>query len=175
MLIQLRPNCRVDHITEIPLEDLKNIGIRGLLIDVDNTVSPWGIPEVSPAIGSWLNNLAGLGFSFCLVSNTFESRTKKVALQVNAPYVFRAMKPCVKGYLTAMNKLGLLKSEVVVVGDQMITDILGAKRCGILSIWVRPLTKREFVTTKVNRVLEQIVFFVLKKRGLLLPVGEFRK
>ena len=117
-------------------------GKRALLFDIDNTLVPHGAPADEKAIALF-RELYAIGYQVCLISNNREPRVKSFADAVNAFYVFKAGKPSGRGYLEACGKAGCRVSEMIFVGDQIFTDIWGARRAGARCILVNPIHPAE--------------------------------
>jgi len=149
----------------VPAE-LLGRGIRGVILDLDNTVVPWGEEEVPPAHLAWTARAKECGLKLCLVSNSRARRTEKVARQLAVPWVSWALKPLGRGFFQAMKILDVSPLEIAVIGDQLLTDVLGGNRQGFYTVLVSPLSQREFITTKFNRVVEALAIRWLRTRGL---------
>ena len=111
-----------------------------------------------------------MGFKTVIVSNNGESRVSKFAKANNCTYVYRALKPSGMGYIKALDKLGLDKSQVICVGDQLFTDIWGANRAGVDSILVGRLFKKEAFHIYIKRVVENFVlrrYYRLRKENII--------
>jgi HAD superfamily phosphatase (TIGR01668 family) len=156
-----------DTLYDIKLAELKKHGICGIAFDLDNTIVPWNSQDICPEVLAWLNNLAAQDFKLCLISNNSKGRVSKVAEQCNAPFVAKALKPSCRGFRQAAQTMGLSPERVAVVGDQLFTDILGGNRLGMLTVWVKPLSSKEFVGTKITRQLERLAVHLLKATGRL--------
>lgn len=167
MLKLLVPCMVVNTLYDIKLTELKQRGIRGIAFDLDNTIIPWNSSEICPEVLMWLNHLAAQGFKLCLVSNNGKERVRKIAAQCGAPFVAWALKPSRSGFRQAAQAMGLSPDTVAVVGDQLFTDILGGNRLGMFTIWVKPLTTKEFIGTKITRELEKLAVHLLKATGRL--------
>jgi len=165
LLKLLTPNMVVNTLYDIKIAELKQQGICGIAIDLDNTIIPWNSQEICPEVVSWLNNLMLQDFKLCLVSNNSKGRVSKVALQCNVPFIAKALKPSRSGFRQAAQTMGLNPGSVAVVGDQLFTDILGGNRLGMVTVWVKPLTTKEFVGTKITRQLEKLAVRILKATG----------
>ena len=144
----------------IDFEKLYKNGIRGLIFDIDNTLVPHGAPADERAIRLF-KRLKEIGFSCCLISNNQEIRTFNEPIQVD--YVYNAHKPSTKNYKKAMEIMGTDVSDTVFIGDQLFTDVWGAKRTGIPSILVRPIHPKEEIQIVLKRYLENIVLHFYKK------------
>jgi len=163
----LCPNRMVNSLYDIEVYALQHLGIRGIIFDLDNTIVPWDQQEMSPEIIQWLQALVCQGFQLCLVSNNMGNRVEGIAALLGIPFVSKAYKPTNAGFLQAIKRMELNRKEVAVVGDQLFTDILGGNRLGLYTIWVKPLSKQEFIGTKITRQLEKLTLRVLRRKGLL--------
>ena len=141
--------------TAIDLETLRAEGITALLLDVDNTVSPHHSTELIPEIREWIASLEPAGFHACLVSNNWHDDIHERAEALGLPVIPKAAKPLPFGIWRAIRLLGVRKSECVMVGDQIFTDILGGKCAGVKTVLVQPLTPADMGHTVVLRRLEQ--------------------
>ncbi|MCL1905518.1 MAG: YqeG family HAD IIIA-type phosphatase [Clostridiales bacterium] len=150
------PDIRCPAITDIPLDKLKERGIRGLLFDLDNTITEWRRDEVEEPTRQWLHNLGEQGFSACIVSNNSKQRVKKVAKQLDMPCLYSAAKPRRKSYRQAAALLKLPPQQLAMVGDQLLTDVLGGNRAGLTTIFVQYIQPKEhWGTTHIFRPLER--------------------
>jgi HAD superfamily phosphatase (TIGR01668 family) len=162
----LHPRLWVSSVCRIDTSDLQRRGIRGLILDVDNTLVPWGETEMAPATRSWLEGMRAAGFRICLVSNNRRRRAESLAKAVGFPVISGAVKPLRHAFVRAMRLLGTRPPETAVVGDQIFTDILGGNLAGAYTVLVSPLSRREFFTTRLNRQAEKLVLWHLRRRGL---------
>jgi HAD superfamily phosphatase (TIGR01668 family) len=166
------PDYRVKNVGDIDPEDLAASGIKGVLLDLDNTLLPWKGSEIPDETFRWLEKCRDAGLKLCLVSNTRNiPRLEEIAHKLGIPAV-RAwkMKPSKDGFHVALEKLGLQPSEAIMVGDQMFTDVWGGNRMGMITIWVERMHPREFVGTKISRMLESVVLGILERfRGKRKP------
>ncbi len=163
----LCPNLAVDSLFEIDLDALAGQGVRGVIFDLDNTIIPWDSREMDAAIVVWLEDVLARGFKVAIVSNNWRSRVREIAARFGLPFVSRAYKPAKTGFRRALTELGLEPGEAVVVGDQLFTDVLGGNRMGLMTIWVKPLTAREFIGTRIHRRFERLAVRMLRARGLM--------
>lgn len=153
------PHEALTGLAAVDLEALWRRGKRVLLLDVDNTLVPWRDHHVGDAERGWVDQAKTLGFRLCAVSNTHRpERLKALCEDLGIDYVRAKPKPSRMMFQMALRKYGVEPREAVMVGDQLLTDILGANRSGIDAIWVKPLAKKEFVGTKVfNRTVEMVL------------------
>lgn len=148
----------------IDFDKLYEEGIRGLIFDIDNTLVPHGAPADERAI-KLFRKLKEIGFHCCLISNNKEPRVAKFNEPIQVDYVYDAHKPSTKNYRKAMEIMGTDTSNTVFIGDQLFTDVWGAKRTGIKSILVKPIHPKEEIQIVLKRYLEKIVlYFYLKNK-----------
>lgn len=158
------PDEIMDSSYDVDYEKLFADGFHGIIYDIDNTLVPHGFPADERAI-KLFERLKGIGFKIMLLSNNKEGRVKMFNDAVNVQYIYKANKPAKSGYLKAMEKMGTNLSTTVFIGDQLFTDVWGAKRCGIKNILVKPIDKHEEIQIVLKRRLEAIVlFFYYRKR-----------
>lgn len=146
----------------IDFEDLYHLGYRGLIFDIDNTLVPHGAPADVRSMALF-GRLRDIGFDTCLISNNQEPRVKPFAESVKSKYIFNAHKPSTKNYKKAMELMGTEKDTTIFIGDQLFTDVWGAKRTGIMSILVKPIHPKEEIQIVLKRYLEKIVLYSYKK------------
>ena len=163
----LCPKKNVETLYDIEINELQQQGIKGIIFDLDNTIIPWDSPEMSPDIIQWLRALLGQGIKLCLVSNNMGLRVKNIAAIFDIPFIARAYKPAKTGFRQAIAAMELTGGQVAVVGDQLFTDVLGGNRLGLYTIWVRPLSAKEFMGTKITRRLEKLAVRILRAKGLM--------
>jgi len=129
-----------DKLADISPENLRGRGIKLLILDIDNTISPYRINEPSEEIKHWVKKMKSSGIKLFFVSNNHGSRPAVFSEKLGIPYIKAAAKPSRKGVLTAMERCGCTRSETALVGDQSYTDVLCANRSGVTSILVRPIS-----------------------------------
>ena len=147
----------------IPYQELYDKGYRGIIFDIDNTLVPHGAPADKRAM-ELFEKLKGIGFSSCLLSNNKEYRVKSFNETIQTNYIYDAGKPSTKNYKKAMTLMGTDTSNTLFVGDQLFTDIWGAKRTGIYNILVKPIHPHEEIQIVLKRYLEKIVLFFYRRR-----------
>ena len=146
----------------ISFEKLFEEGYRGVIFDIDNTLVPHGAPADERA-KKLFARLEKIGFQSCLLSNNQEPRVKMFNQDIQTNYIYNAHKPSTKNYVKAMEKMGTDKENTLFVGDQLFTDVWGAKRAGIRNILVKPIHPKEEIQIVLKRYLERIVLFFYKK------------
>lgn len=148
---------------DIDFEKLYAEGIRGLLFDIDNTLVPHGAPADKRAEALFVR-LRSIGFKCCLISNNKEARVKLFNKNIKVNYIYNAHKPSRTGYERAMKLMGTDAAHTVFIGDQLFTDVYGAKRTGIRNILVSPIHKKEEIQIVFKRKLEKIVLYFYNKQ-----------
>ena len=146
----------------IPFEKLYEEGYRGLIFDIDNTLVMHGAPADERAKNLFMR-LKLIGFDCCLLSNNQEPRVKMFNQDVHVHYIFDAHKPSTKNYEKAMKLMGTDKTNTIFIGDQLFTDVWGAKRTGIRNILVKPIHPKEEIQIVFKRKLEKLVLYFYKK------------
>ena len=157
------PDAYVASAYVVPYESLYEKGYRGLIYDIDNTLVPHGAPADKRAI-QLFEHLKEIGFHTCLISNNKEPRVKMFNEPIGTDYVYDAHKPSTKNYKKAMEIMGTTCENTIFIGDQLFTDVFGAKRSGIPSILVRPIHPKEEIQIVLKRYLEKIVLHFYKKQ-----------
>lgn len=163
MLKLFKPTWMINSIFSITAEELKTNGINTVLIDLDNTLIAWNEPEATEDSINWILQMKAAGITLMILSNNSGGRVERVAEILDVEYIPRSLKPTIQGFKIAEKKLGVSVSEMVMVGDQLITDILGANRYGLRTILVKPLLTSDAWNTKFNRFIELKIMNVLIK------------
>jgi len=155
LLDRLLPDEELDSIFELDPEWLRSLGKRGIIFDLDNTLGRRGSPRLDERVLQLLKELEGAGFKIGILSNSSRARERiEEGLGVGGrPVYFNARKPRRGGFRQVLAQMGLRPEEVVMVGDQLFTDVLGAKRLGIYSILVRPVDPHEPLAVRLGRLV----------------------
>lgn len=139
-----------------------NKGYRGVIFDIDNTLVPHGADADVKSI-TFFEKLHEMGFKTVLLSNNKEERVKRFNKNINTDYIYKAGKPGRKNYEKAVAIMGIEKKETLFVGDQLFTDVWGAKRSGIYSVLVEPINPKEEIQIVLKRYLEKIVLYYYRR------------
>lgn len=150
------PDATVTSTYDIDYGKLYREGYRGILFDIDNTLVEHG-REASDRAKKLFASLKEMGFECCLISNNKKKRVHMFNEEIGVHSVFNAHKPAKKGYYYAMELMNTRKDNTVFVGDQLFTDIFGAKRIGLKNFLVKPINRREEIQIVWKRKLERIV------------------
>ncbi len=163
MLSAFYPDEYLDSTYEIDFEAFYKRGMRGIIFDVDNTLVPHGAPADKRAV-ELFDKLHRMGYRTMLLSNNKEPRVKSFAEKVGADYLYKAGKPKRGGYLRAMERMGTKAESTLFVGDQLFTDVWGAKRSNIYAVLVKPIHPKEEIQIVLKRYLERIVLYFYQRR-----------
>ncbi|EMW6337041.1 YqeG family HAD IIIA-type phosphatase [Enterococcus faecium] len=164
MFSNYKPTWMVEAIYQITPAQLKNLGIKAVLTDLDNTLIAWNNPDGTEELLTWILEMKNAGIPVVVVSNNNSKRVARPIEKFDLLYVARAMKPLARGINIAKKQLDLADDEIVMVGDQIMTDIRGANRAGIRSILVKPIIATDSWKTQFNRFWEKrIMAYLLAK------------
>ena len=158
MLQRFYPDHEIESAYDIDYEGLYREGYRGVIYDIDNTLVPHGAPADDRAIALF-QRLREIGYRTILLSNNKEPRVRSFCNQVGSLYIFRAGKPKTTGYENAMERMETTAEDTLFVGDQLFTDVWGAKKAGIVTYLVKPIHPKEEIQIVLKRKLERIVLF----------------
>ena len=157
------PDCYMTSAYNIDFEKYYYNGYRGIIFDIDNTLVEHGAPADERSI-ELIKQLKELGYQIMLLSNNKESRVKMFNDAVQVSYIYKAGKPGKSGYRKAMEQMNTDVTNTLFVGDQLFTDVWGAKRTGIYSVLTQPIDPKEEIQIVLKRYLERIVLFFYKKK-----------
>lgn len=153
-----RPRAYYDRLALLDLAEISRLGYKALLFDVDNTITTWNSPEIAPEVVQWFSVLAEGSLRGCIISNNSAERLAPLAERLGLEFVAKARKPLPFAYRRAAKKLGADLSQTLMIGDQLLTDILGANLAGIDSVLLKPISlDKEFRWTYVNRRIERLI------------------
>ncbi len=171
MLDSLRPHRLAVTVIELDCHELAACGIRGVILDLDNTLTPWRSSDIAPEVEGWIRALHQVNIRACILSNSASNRrVKPVAERLGLPWISRAVKPLPYGYRRAMQLLQTTPETTAVVGDQVFTDILGGNRLGLYTVLVDPIFPREAWTTALlQRPLERLIGRTAKDPAAIPP------
>lgn len=164
MLEIFKPTWMVKSIYTVSPDQLKDHGIRAVFSDLDNTLIAWNNPDGTPELRQWMTSLKVAGIPLIVISNNSKDRVAKATANLDLPFMSRSLKPLSFGINRAQVKLGLAKNEVVMVGDQLITDMVAAHEAGVRSILVKPLLNTDKWDTRINRFFERRIWKQLKNK-----------
>lgn len=149
------PKSYFRNILDIDIDFLLKNNIKAVLLDIDNTILDYknNIPE---GLEDWVKNAKNNNIKFCILSNTNKKKkAQKMSKLLDIPYIYFAKKPLKYGFKKAKEILNIEENNTIaVIGDQVLTDVLGSNRCNMYSILVKPLHNKDIFVTKINRLIE---------------------
>ena len=158
MVEKFFPNEVVDGVKDINLDSLAEKRIKGLILDVDNTLAPKFRTEADNEIVLWIEKAKNKGFKLCIVSNASKERVEKFNDKLGLIAIYRAVKPWKRSYKRALKMLNLKAYETAAIGDQIFTDVYGGNRLGIYTIFVKPIHKEKSLFNRLKRKFEGYIF-----------------
>lgn len=162
-LLKYIPDCYYENILKIDYQKLKKENIKCLLFDVDNTIVPYNISKIKEELKE-LFQIITKEFKVYLVSNNIaKKRVSKIAATFSVSYTYFARKPSPQAFIKFTKDFA--KDEVVIIGDQLLSDIYGGNNFGIKTILVDPIAK-DSIFTYFNRLYEKKIFKELKRQNL---------
>ncbi len=165
MLNRFLPNEHVKSIFEIKPEVLKERGIKGVITDLDNTLVAWDVKEATPEVIDWFEQMKENDIKVTILSNNTLERVKAFSDPLDTPYVYSARKPLRRAFNRVAKEMGLDRSEIVVIGDQLLTDVLGGNSAGFYTILVVPIVETDAKITQFNRKIERMILNYFRSKG----------
>lgn len=167
MIKRFLPNEQVDTVFDIDPSELKEKGIKGIITDLDNTLVPWDVADATPEVIEWFAHMKEQGLQVVVISNNNEARVRIFSEPLNIPFLPSARKPLKRTFNKGSKQMGLKNDEVAVVGDQLLTDILGGNSAGFYTVLVTPIVQTDAMITRFNRKIERGILRRLEKKGLM--------
>ena len=168
----LEPDRYFSRLSHVDIErDLLALGFRFVLLDIDNTILTRDTHEVPRDAGFWLAKARDAGITFCLVSNNWHEGVYQLANRLSLPIVAKAVKPLPPAFLRALGKIGATRAATVVIGDQLVTDVLGAHFLGMKAYLLAPLVEQDLPHTLLLRNFERLVMGERKPEGAGVPTA----
>lgn len=149
------PDIALKSIYDLDLDKLKSLGIKGIILDIDNTLESHKTPKPSKKVIDFLEKLSENGFKICFISNGKHKRVRVFNEDLKLFALSKAGKPKKKGYKKAAEMMQLSPKETAMAGDQIFTDVFGAKRSGMVSILVEPIESIENKFFYIKRFFEK--------------------
>ena len=158
----LKPDIKLDRITDIKIELLKKYGISALILDVDNTMSTHHGQILTDGLSDWLVYMQSGGIDLTILSNSNEKRVAPFAAKVGLDYISMGLKPLPFGFLRAVRSLGVKRKNAAIVGDQIFTDVLGGNAAGLKTVLLTPIKPETALRFRFKRRLERLIFKIYK-------------
>ena len=153
----LKPDAVFDGLQHVDFDLLKKNNIKGILLDIDNTLFDMSF-KLSEDVINWVKSAKEQGFSVLVLSNTYHKEKFEIIKSfLDIEIISFAKKPSKSGFLRAAKQLNLQNNEITMIGDQIFTDVMGANRVGMFSIYVRPINKKEYWYTAWKRPIESMI------------------
>lgn len=162
--MNLYPKLYLNNVTEITVQMLNQYQIKGIILDVDNTLIDYDKLLIE-GLEKWIDKIKKEKMKLCIVSNSNDkNKVETIAKKLDIPYFYLAMKPLKGGFKKAQELLQLESKNIAVVGDQILTDVWGANRCNMFSILVKPINEKDIFITKIKRPLENKIIEKIEKQ-----------
>lgn len=175
MFKMLYPYGYAESVFTIDYDKLYEIGYRGLIFDIDNTLVHHD-DDSTPEVDEFFKNIHSKGFKTILLTNNWETRVQRFIKNIDTMYVCDADKPNVSGYYKALEKLDMKIEETICIGDQVFTDIYGANKCGMASILVKFIQPIGETKIGKRRQLEKIILkFYKRSKSCYNRLGNIEK
>ena len=174
MLKKFTPTWYSAKVDKINFNYLLQQGIKVIFFDLDNTIANYQELKADATIEQLFKQCLSLGFSVYLISNNSkEARVKAFANQLNCNgYLYNAGKPGTSRVLKFINDNNLNLKQIVVVGDQLLTDVIMANSLKVKSIAVEPKSTKDLPITRINRIIDKTIRKILKNKQLLIDIGQ---
>jgi HAD superfamily phosphatase (TIGR01668 family) len=155
--MSLSPDLYYSSIASVDLAELASRGVNALLVDLDNTLLPRDTSQLPPPALAFAARVRDAEMTACLISNNWHKRVHAAACELGFDLVPRAGKPLPFAFLAGLRRLGAVRSQAAVIGDQLFTDILGGNALGMVTVLVLPLSSTDLPHTLLLRKLEDRV------------------
>ena len=161
------PNDYVQSVFQIDIEKLANSGFKGIITDLDNTLVGWDVKTPTKEIQEWFKKANDLGLTITIVSNNNEKRVSGFSKDLDVDFIFKARKPMGRAFKKTIQHMNIKPEETIVIGDQMLTDVLGGNNNGLYTIMVVPVKKTDGFLTRLNRIIERRLLNYFKRKGYI--------
>ena len=161
----LKPTYYFKSIYDVPIEFFLKNEIKGILFDIDNTLEPYASAVPGDKCKELFRELHAAGIKTAIISNNHKDRVEEFAADLNSDFYYESLKPKTGNIFSAIEKMGLDKKEVIIVGDQLFTDVWAGSRAGIRSVFLDKLSDVEGRFVKFKRLLETPFIKRIRKRG----------
>lgn len=156
-----RPRYTINTIYNLDPEQLKKMGIKAVFSDLDNTLLAWNQAQTAQEMDQLNKKLAKEGIKLVVISNNNAQRIGKVLDPYHIDFIAKARKPLPLGINKELKVLNLKPDQVLMVGDQLITDMQAGNLAGVKTVLVKPLVETDKWNTRINRFFEKIIYFFL--------------
>ena len=160
------PDLMLNSVLEVTPEILEKLNVKGLVLDVDNTLTTHSHPEPEIGVREWISKMNSHNIPMMIVSNNTQTRVRPFADLLGLPFVSMSFKPATRGVTKACKKFGLSANEVAIVGDQIFTDVIAGNLKGLKTILVTPFEYETFILFRAKRRVEKIFINKYNKKGV---------
>lgn len=164
MYSKFLPDYYYDVLADITPEMLTSLGIKGLVMDIDNTIVTYDDPTPTPAAQAWFDAVTKTGIKISFVSNNEWDRVREFNSSLNYPAYAKSGKPFIKYILKAMSDMGTTRENTAFIGDQVFTDVYAGKRAGLTVFLVKPIKDKTTLFFRAKRKLEVPVLKAYEKK-----------
>ena len=161
----LLPTVAVDKVTDITPKLIRAMNARAIILDVDNTLAIHGSQVPFEGTIEWTRKMLENGISIIIMSNNFKKRVEPFAAKYGLPFLSLSLKPLPVAYYRAIHQMGVKRKEVVVVGDQVFTDVIGSNLAFMKSILLVPTGKEKSFSFAIRRSMEKPIRYIIKATG----------
>jgi HAD superfamily phosphatase (TIGR01668 family) len=168
MIIKFLPDIFVDNIESINISELKEQGVKGFIIDIDNTLIDNTL-ILGDSVKAWVKKAKEMGIKVFLVSNGRKKKVEKIAGELEVGSIHRASKPMKRAFLNAAKLMNLKPEEIAVIGDQLFTDVYGGNKTNMITILVNPISETEHIFSSIKRPLERLILRNIDKSNYKSP------
>ena len=161
----LTPDFYFEKFSDASADFLSSIGVKGIVLDIDNTLEPYENATPGEHVLAWFGELRAAGIKATFVSNNGAERVELFNKELGLPAYFKAGKPFKKNVLRALSDMEVSPDEAILMGDQIFTDIWAARNAGIRAILVPPINDRRDLLTRFKRFLEKPIIKKYEKRN----------
>ncbi len=167
MCKKLIPDIYIKNIYTIDINKIQQKkNIKGIIVDLDNTLVPWGKKYIDEKILSWVNIVKNSSIKICIVSNSGSEHIAEIGNRLKIPFYFSRYKPFKRPFIEAMKIMNTKNNETAVIGDQIFTDVLGGNRLNLFTILVSPIKKQDALGTRlIYRTFERMIMSSWLKSG----------
>ena len=160
------PDIYKKSIYDVDYKKLKSNGIKCILFDLDKTIVPYNIKAPNKKVMDLFKQIKSLGIKIIIFSNSGKKRLKPFKEMLEVDCCPRAFKPSPKKFVAIIDGYKYALDEVAIIGDQLLTDILGGNRVGITTILINPISKKDHIVTWYNRLREKGIIKKLSKKDI---------
>ena len=165
MAFSMLPSIIVESITDLTPEMLSDRGIELLMLDFDNTIVPYTTDVPEALMEQWLYDMKQTEIKICVVSNSKNQRVRIFCKNYGIDCITHAKKPFPKGIRECLDKYGLAPEKCALAGDQIFTDVMGARGCGVIAILVTAIDNHN-IWLKLRHVAELPFIFIARNRRI---------